>query len=261
MFIRYMVKEKVIVVPGTAFKKKSLEPRPLLRERLDLAIKEFGTGGYSKIVCCGGKTQSFKGKPLPSEAKIMKKYLVKKGINSKKILCEERSTNTIGNFVYVKQILDKRKIFDGIIITNKVFWKRTRHLESQIFGKGFNFEIVSCKDTMDKNLRKWIHFSESFWSDYCYVFFFDGVKKGDTKEILNRLRHKDENYPPNYREDYVHLNYKFFFRYKSNEKAKPRQRGFYAMNDNNKTKKEKDKVKKKIKIVKKAKKKKESNSN
>jgi hypothetical protein len=242
-----MVKEKVIIVPGTAFKKKSLEPRPLLRERLDFAIKEFNTEKYLKIICCGGKTQSFKGKPLPSEAKIMKKYLVKHGIKPNKILCEERSTNTIGNFVYTKGVLEKIKVFDGIIITNKVFWKRTRHLESQIFGKGFNFEVVSCKDAMDKNLRKWIHFSESFWSEYCYAFFFDGIKRGDTKEILKRLKHKDANYPPNYREDYVHLNYKFFFRYKSNEKSKPRQRGFYAMNDNNKTKAEKEKIKSKEK--------------
>jgi len=233
-------KEKVIIIPGTAFKKKSLEPRPLLRERLDFAANEFKKGDYSKILCCGGKTQSFKGKPLPSEAKIMKKYLVKIGVSSKDILCEERSTNTIGNFVYISRILEERKIFDGIIVTNMAFWKRAHFLESQVFGKGYNFKIVTCKDNMDKNLKKWIHFSESFWSDYCYSFFFDGVKKGDTKEIMKRLKDKDKYYPPKYREDYVHLNYKFFFRYKSNKESKPRQRGFYAMNDNNKVKEKSD---------------------
>jgi len=206
------MKEKVLVVLGTAFKKKDLYPRPLLKTRLDFVIEEFNNPkkNYSKIILCGGKTQKYKGKIQPSESEVMKRYLISKGISRKSIIKESNSLNTIGNIAYIKKIAEKRNFKNLVIVTNNIFLSRVKFLVNKMFKGQFNVEVLGCKNYMTKNFERWIRFSESFWKEYCYAYFLKGIKKGDHKEVIKRLKNKNKYYPENYREDYKELKDKYF---------------------------------------------------
>lgn len=204
------MKEKVFAVLGTAFKKKTLQPRPLLKARLDFVYDLYLKGLTSKIIVCGGSTQKYKKKAQPSESEIMKNYLLKKNIKKKYILKESQSLNTIGNLAYLKKILDARKIKNVSIITNNIFVNRVKYLVKKIFQKEYKIEVIGCNNKMSSNFQRWIRFSESFWLDYCYPSFFSGVKRGDSKEIIKRLKNKEAHYPDNYRQDYLELKRKYF---------------------------------------------------
>jgi uncharacterized SAM-binding protein YcdF (DUF218 family) len=203
-------RKKVLIILGTPYKKRLKKPRPLLKARLDYAIGQLQEEEYVKVFLCGGHTQKYRNKQLPSEAEIMKQYLLQQGISRRMIVKEQQSTNTIGNLAYVKRIIQKYGYKDLTIITNEIFTERVRYLGERIFGKSYRITVKGAPNRMSAHFRRWIHFSESFWLGYCYAYFFRGVKRGDHKELIRRLHKKEEYYPEGYKEDYAKLKEKYF---------------------------------------------------
>ena len=84
---------------------------PLLQGRVDKALS-FGNKQYEiskkKIVYVpsGGKGQD----EITSEAEAIKNYLISKGIKEKQIIIEDKSTSTIENMKFSKNIIDKINI-------------------------------------------------------------------------------------------------------------------------------------------------------
>jgi len=194
----------VLVVLGSSFKKKTLVPRPLLKARLDYALREFAKGGYTSIIVCGGHTAYSRGKKLPSEAEVMKRYLVEQGFPQRKIRKEEKSKNTVGNLIFLQELLPKNKRLwpELHLIANKFFLPRVNYLARMILGESVRYSVHGCQNKMKPNFIRWLQFSERFWRYRCYPMFFAGVRPGDVKTISARLAEKNKWYPQGYSVEY-----------------------------------------------------------
>ncbi|MGG4342317.1 YdcF family protein [Paenibacillus lautus] len=78
---------------------------PLLKERLEEAYKRFRQYGYKYIIVSGGAVGS-----RCSEAELMKKYLVEKGVPAKRVLKEDKSYNTVQNLIFSKQLMEQYQL-------------------------------------------------------------------------------------------------------------------------------------------------------
>ncbi len=108
-------------------------PTPLLMKRLDKGIEVFNN--YNKkaiIIVSGGQGKD----EIFSEAEVMKKYLLNKGIPEAKILEENQSRNTFENLLFSKRLisgLNKRVI----IVSNEY-----HILRCVIYAKNIGFKAV-----------------------------------------------------------------------------------------------------------------------
>lgn len=93
--------EDAVIVLGAAVHGKT--PSLTLKKRLNAAVKYHTQNPDALIVVSGGKGPQ----EDITEAEAMKTYLIEHGINSDKIIKEEKSTSTTENFKFSKEILDK----------------------------------------------------------------------------------------------------------------------------------------------------------
>lgn len=77
-------------------------PSKQLVDRMDRAVEYLYSHQNTLAVACGG---CFRSKQTVSEAEIIKKYLVNKGINENRILLEDKSTTTYENFQFALRII------------------------------------------------------------------------------------------------------------------------------------------------------------
>lgn len=92
--------EDAVIVLGAGIRKQEVTKD--LSRRLDAAIRYYENNPSAVIVVSGGQGH---GEDI-TEALAMERYLVEKGIPKEKIIKEERSTSTVENFRYCKEILD-----------------------------------------------------------------------------------------------------------------------------------------------------------
>lgn len=95
-------------------------PSPFLIWRTEQGLKLFKEGYGKYIIVSGGKGN---GEDI-SEAEAMKIYLISKGIDSSKVILEDKSASTRANLINSKEIMDKRKFKTAIIVSNKYHLKR-----------------------------------------------------------------------------------------------------------------------------------------
>ncbi|MFD0959233.1 YdcF family protein [Paenibacillus chungangensis] len=128
----------VVLKPGKAdalivlgYVSKDGRIHPLLKERLDEAYKLFQQYGHKYIIVSGGAVGSRR-----SEAELMKKYLVEKGVPTKKVLEEDKSYNTVQNLIFSKQLMEQYQLNSFIIITNSFHIRRTKYILHRLGIKG-----------------------------------------------------------------------------------------------------------------------------
>lgn len=128
----------VMLKPGKAdalivlgYVSKDGQIHPLLKERLDEAYKLFRQYGHQYIIVSGGAVGSRR-----SEAELMKKYLVEKGIPAKKVLKEDKSSNTVQNLMFSKQIMEQYQLETFVIITNLFHIRRTKYIMHRLGMEG-----------------------------------------------------------------------------------------------------------------------------
>lgn len=105
------------------------QPSNALRSRLEAARGCALRNPSCTIVVCGGQG----GDEDYPEAFVMKNWLTEHGIPAERILMEDRSTSTIENIAYAKEILD-RIAPDGYttaVVSNGFHLFRARHLMEQ----------------------------------------------------------------------------------------------------------------------------------
>lgn len=90
------------------------KPSPSLQYRLDKALELYKEGYGCFLLVSGGQGVD----EIMSEARMMKKYLVEKGIPLKKIITEEKSTSTWENIIFSKEIMDQRGLDTAVVVTN-----------------------------------------------------------------------------------------------------------------------------------------------
>lgn len=94
--------EDAVVVLGTAV--QDGEATPALRSRLDVAVDHANANPDAVIVVAGGLPPG----ETVTEALVMKRYLVSRGVAEHRIIQEARSTSTFENFAHAKGLLDAR---------------------------------------------------------------------------------------------------------------------------------------------------------
>lgn len=95
-------------------------PSPFLIWRTDEGLRLFKEGYGKYLIVSGGKGE---GESI-SEAEAMKRYLVSKGVDSSKIILEDKSASTMANLINSKSIMEKKNLKTAIIVSNKYHLKR-----------------------------------------------------------------------------------------------------------------------------------------
>lgn len=130
-------KYDAIIVLGNSPNRNNT-PNPFLKQRIEKAVQLFNDSYSDKIILSGGTKNKI------SEANIMEKYCLNKGIPSSALFKENDSMSTKQNLKYSNEILEKLNLQSGIVITNRHHVKRTRLLAaSQNLD---NFEILNSDD-------------------------------------------------------------------------------------------------------------------
>jgi len=109
---------------------KGTEPSLMLARRLDAAYDYMIENSDVKCVVTGGKGT---GEDI-TEADAMKLYLMDKGIDSERILKEDKSTNTLENLTFAKNILEKNDLNGDIVIVTDGFHQYRASLVAEKLG-------------------------------------------------------------------------------------------------------------------------------
>ncbi len=96
---------------------------PLLIERLETGLRLIRNHAFTHIIVSGGAVGSDK-----SEAWIMKRYLIARGVDADRIVMEDASRNTVENLIYCKRIMDELRASTCLIVSNSFHIRRVRFI-------------------------------------------------------------------------------------------------------------------------------------
>ena len=114
-----------IIVLGAQVRKDG--PSVVLRYRLDAAIDYLNENPSTVCIVSGGQGAN---EPF-SEAEGMSEYLVKNGIEKNRILLEDKSTNTVENIRYSKELMELSYSNVGIVTNNFHMFRAVRIAKAQ----------------------------------------------------------------------------------------------------------------------------------
>lgn len=126
--------EKTVIVLGCGIRGERVSVG--LAKRLDKAAEYHKNNPDAVIIVSGGQGPQ---EDIP-EALAMKRYLVDKGIAEDKIIMEDKSTSTITNFRYSREIMEER----GMSLSSVVFVTNGYHVyRAASYAKDEGFTEVS----------------------------------------------------------------------------------------------------------------------
>ncbi len=149
----------------------------ILTSRLDKTAELYKEGVAGTIVVTGGgRMKSVE----VTEAHVMKRYLIKKGIKPNSILMEHESRNTIGNAYFTKRMIDRRSRDPSlVVVTNDFHMPRSRFIFRKIFGNDRRMAFVESRTWDGKVLRKAVAYEK------------ESIK--DTKKYLHGIDFRSSN--------------------------------------------------------------------
>ncbi|WP_066074160.1 YdcF family protein [Neobacillus soli] len=160
-----------IVILGYALSDDGTMREPLI-ERLKAGLAAATKYPNSKIIVTGGVP-----KQGNTEAKLMKEWLISKGIAEKRILTEDKSTDTVENALFATAILEKEGLKDVTLVTSASHMRRAL----TIFTEASNFY-----DKMNaKNSNR--AFTNVVYLDYPTIEEAHKVTKDETLVIYRDL--------------------------------------------------------------------------
>lgn len=137
----YCQNNKMVCVLG----KKLLNDKPddeyLLR--LERACYILENGDSSEVLLLGGKT----GRATISEAYAGKEYLLRNSIDETRIFLEEKSRNTLENFLNATDLL-RNKNKEIVVVSNRYHLARAKQLA---VGLGLKVELCAAEDKFNMN--------------------------------------------------------------------------------------------------------------
>jgi len=110
------------------------QPSLSLRRRLDSSIKFLNENPEVKLIVSGGFGEGLR----ISEAEVMKRYLIERGINEGRILKEERSKTSNENLKYTRELLNEihgEQRQDIVVITSDYHMFRAKLIASRYFPR------------------------------------------------------------------------------------------------------------------------------
>ena len=120
-------KENAVIVLGCGIRGEEVSDK--LADRLDEAVLYHKKNPDAMIVVSGGQGPQ----ESITEAQAMEQYLIEKGVNPAVIVKEEKSTSTEENFLYSKEILDKKlsEEYSVVFITSNYHIFRAEKISQQ----------------------------------------------------------------------------------------------------------------------------------
>ncbi len=107
--------DATVVVLGAALRGEN--PSRLLRERLETAADYLHQNPNAVCVVSGGQGED----EVCSEASVMKRYLMEKGIAEHRIYTEEQSTSTFENIRFSKALIEQHGLCGNIALVTQEF--------------------------------------------------------------------------------------------------------------------------------------------
>ncbi len=140
----------------------SNEKLPLqVKDRLDEGVKLFRTKNYDCFLVCGRYSFLFEDNETPNttEAKLMKKYLLNKGISEDFIFLEEKSMDTMSNAYFAKtEYFIPKKKKSATVVTSDYHLKRVEYVFNKFFGPDYSLAFLGVKtknnDIMTKRQKE-----------------------------------------------------------------------------------------------------------
>lgn len=109
----------VIIILGAAVWPDE-QPSIALRERLDVALEVWEKGLATHIICSGGI-----GTYPPSEAEVMARWLMDRGVPEEAIILEVQARNTQENMLLSKGIMEERGWERAIVVSHGFHIRRS----------------------------------------------------------------------------------------------------------------------------------------
>ncbi|HBC96251.1 MAG TPA: YdcF family protein [Clostridium sp.] len=109
-----------------------ITPSPFLIGRLNRGLELYQNGYGNYIIVSGGKGQ---GENI-SEAEAMRTYLASRGMDSSRIIVEDKSASTMANLINSKKIMDTMGFKTAVIVSNKYHLKRASLMAKSQHIKG-----------------------------------------------------------------------------------------------------------------------------
>ncbi len=173
-----------IIVLGFTLKDKKKLPS-VLKSRLDTAISLYSNSPESKLIMCGGLSNS---KLKITEAEAMKQYAVSRGIEKRDIIKEDTSTDTIGNAFFIKQrILKPNKWRNIALVTSGYHLRRAKIIFKKVMGKGYRIKFIGVRAFDAHSIFYKILGIENDFTELTHAFF-KNIKDGDDKQIKKLIK-------------------------------------------------------------------------
>lgn len=154
-----------VVVLGSGLRGDQVSP--ILANRLDKAYDYIKNYNEIDVIVSGGQGKD----ELISEAQAMKNYLIKKGVEPRKIILEDKSTSTIENIKYTKKIVKQKKDIDKTILLVTSDYHIFR---SKMIANGFEIDNIGISSKSSFFLRVNYITREYFTiiKDFIYLKFY-----------------------------------------------------------------------------------------
>lgn len=174
------MKNSIIIVLGN-WMDKTGQLNEDSSSRVDLAIKKFRKNKYAFIVTCGWDYNS---KFNIAIADAMKSYIVLNGnISHELVLTETNSRDTVGDAIFTKiNIVKKKNIDNLLIVTSDYHVLRTHEIFTYIYGKKYKIEVIGTVTTNKEGFSKQENKSLNKFYET-----FKGIESGDDVLIHKRL--------------------------------------------------------------------------
>lgn len=136
-------------------------PSPFLVWRLNKGLNLYNRGYGNYIIVSGGRGV---GESI-SEAQAMKNYLISKGVNSSRIIMEDKSASTTANLINSSRIMKSNGFKTAVIVSNKFHLKRASLIaESQYIDATYSGVFVS--DYKSREVTGYIREIPATWKYY-----------------------------------------------------------------------------------------------
>lgn len=166
---------QAIVVLGHRLRDDGALSRESLK-RLDLGIELFNKFNADAIIFSGGVANPLAG---VSEAKAMQKYAIYNRIPSHKIILEEKSLDTIGNAIFIKELI-KKKFGNLFLVTSCYHMYRASFIFKVVFGEGYKLNFDYCASSEREGKFEDIKLNQA-------KTFFKGMNPRDDEELKRRI--------------------------------------------------------------------------
>ncbi len=145
------------------------EPTPLLRGRIDKALKLWSAQGRTAILVPSGGQGSDE---VISEAEAMSRYMLRLGVPREVLLPEDQSTTTMENLIFAKKLLDARQTtpYRCAFVTSDYHVFRTALYASHVGLKGDGVGSRTASYYFPTAfIREFIAITKEHWMPYMIV--------------------------------------------------------------------------------------------